>query len=497
MLNGQIQLRPLDWLRQPALQLALAGGLFWLCFLHLTLHYGLEAFVKRYPLTDFGRADNWSKASLIDFLVSIFGAFLIYITAWQIVSRHGSDRRLIWIVAGVGLLAALTLLFMYPITATDLFDYVFHSRILVHYGQNPLVVSPDAFKGDRFLRTVTWTSQPTPYGALWLVLTVPGSLLAGDNLILNLYLMKGLVILSYLGATGLIWAILKHFNPSHRLAGTLLFAWNPLVLFETAGNGHNDMLMMFFALLAVYLLVREQWAWVLPTVIAAMLVKYVVAILFLPFLVYCWKAQDGRRSRLRFLLKTGGLCILLVLLAARFYVPLPKGLLSETDFYSLLAVPSLLFNLVTNAVGHQTAKTITVVTSLAIYLPLYALGLRRFAGAPHLRRLIGLNTWLVTAYLVIACMQFQPWFVVWPIALGIWADDSLGRRLLLVFTATALLSYAANFFWIWNIHRWQHVHVNLMFVALLFLPLLLVVVHTWLGTVRINHLKAAEILTKP
>jgi hypothetical protein len=466
------------WLRSPIFQIAVLGILSWLAYLDLTITYPLLTFVAKYPLTDFGRANDWSQPTLVDFVLSILGVFALYVIAWRVVRQHPRDRRLLWLVVAFGVLFAVTLLAMYTITATDVFEYIFHSRILVRYGQNPLAVPPVTFKGDPFLKNVNWALHPSPYGPLWVLLTVPGTALAGNDLILNLFLMKGLSVLFYVGCTLVVAAILQHRNPSQKVGGTLLFAWNPLVLFEAPGNGHNGIIMMFFALFAIYLLVRQRWLWVLPVLVASVLIKYITAILLLPFLIYCWRAQTDRHNRLMFLVKTCALSGLLVVIAALPFLAVPQGLLEEANFYSLLAVPTLAYNFLKGIHGDKIAKVLTIATGVTTYLVLYAISMRSLARDPRPRRLILLSAWLTTACLGIACMHFQPWFVIWPIALGIWIDHALARRVLLVFTASALLSYAANFFWIWNFRVWQTPQVNAMFVAVIFVPPLLIGVLT-------------------
>ncbi len=458
--------------RHPLVWLALLGCASALAYLYLTLTYPLPAFVSKYPLTDFGRANGWSHASLAGFLISILGAFILYVLAWQIVHRVPRDRRLLWLVVGFAVLFAVILLAMYPITATDIFEYVFHSRILVHYGQNPLAVPPKVFQGDPFLKTVNWAAHPSPYGPLWVLLTVPGSLMGGNDLLLNLFWMKGLSVAFYLGCVLLVAAILRHKDERHQITGTLLFAWNPLVLFEAPGNGHNGIIMMFFALLAIYLLVRRRWEWVIPALIGSVLIKYITAILILPFLIYCWRAQsaDGRRVQLRWFVRTAVISALFVLLAALPFLSVPSGLLEEANFYSLLALPTLAYQFLKNTHGDTVAKLFTIAVSVAAYLAVYALSLRPLSKADRPRQLILLSTWLMVTYLGIACMHFQPWFVIWPVALGIWVNHALVRRVLLVLCASALLSYAANFFWIWNYRAWQNLQVNLLFVTVIFIP---------------------------
>ncbi len=462
------------WARNPLVQFTLVGLLMWLAYLDLTLTYPLKTFVDKYPLTDFGRANNWSQWTLADFLFSILGAFLLYLIAWRIVSRHSQDRRLLWLALAFALLFGVTLLVMYPVSSTDIFEYVFHSRILVHYGQNPLAVPPMVFRGDPFLPTVNWQRHPSPYGPLWVLLTVPGSLIAGDDLILNLVLMKALAVIFYLGCALVIAATLRHKNPGQQIIGTLLFAWNPLVLFEAPGNGHNGIIMMFFALLSIYFLVRRQWLWVIPALVASVLIKYITAILLLPFLVYCWQAQNDRAARWRYLGRTIALTASFVGALILPFLQVPQGLLEEANFYSALAIPSLAYNYLRGIHGNDIAKILTISVCVFSYLVLYALSVRTLTREQRPHRLLVVCTWLIVAYLGIACMHFQPWFAIWPIALGIWVSHPLARRVLVVFTASALLSYAANFVWIWNYRAWQILQVNAMFVAVIFAPPLIV-----------------------
>ena len=461
------------WLGNPLAQLVLICSLTWLAYLDLTLTYPLKPLVEKYPLTDFGRANNWSQLSLADFLLAILGAFGLYLIAWWILARHPRDRRLLLVVVAFAILFGVTLLAMYPISATDIFEYVFHSRILVHYGQKPLAVPPMAFRGDPFLKTVNWARHPSPYGPLWVLLTVPGSLVAGDDLILNLVLMKGLSVLFFAGCVLMIAAILRHKNREQQVVGTLLFAWNPLVLFEAPGNGHNGIIMMLFALMAVYFLVRRQWLWVIPALVASVMVKYITAILLAPFLIYCW-LQNDRTARGRFLVKTGVITAVFVGTIILPFLQVPQGLLEEANFYSALAIPSLAYNFLKGLHGDVIAKIVTIGVCVVSYLIVYALSVRGMTRVDRPRQLIALCTWLVVAYLGIACMHFQPWFAIWPIALGIWVDHPLVRRVLVVFTLSALLSYAANFVWIWNYKAWQILHVNAMFVAVVFAPPLMV-----------------------
>ncbi len=98
-------------------------------------------------------------------------------------------------------------------------------------------------------------STPILYGPSWLAIA---SLLVSagrHNPLLVILLFRGLALFAHLANTGLIWAILTITAPAQRLPGSLLYAWNPLVLLELAGNGHYDGLVICLLLLAIWLYV--------------------------------------------------------------------------------------------------------------------------------------------------------------------------------------------------------------------------------------------------
>ncbi len=227
---------------------------------------------------------------------------------------------------------------------------------------------------------------------------------------------------------------------------------------------------MFFVLVAVYLLTKRRWVWVLPVLVASVLVKYVSAILLLPFGLYCLARYDRWRARWRYLAATTALSALVFFAITARFLSVPTGLLDEANWYSLLAAPTLVFHLVKESVGEVSAKPMVVMGSAAVYLIVYLVSLHFSKYRDDPRGLIALATWLHAAYLVIACVAFMPWFIKWPIALGIWLNHALTRRILLIFTATGLLSYGATFLWVWNYGEWQRIQVNAAYVAIIFAP---------------------------
>ena len=143
----------------------------------------------------------------------------------------------------------------------------------------PFTTLPASLPGDPFQPYVAWQGDPSPYGPLWEALAAGTSLLGGNILWNNLILFKLLVVLAYGVSVGLTYGILRAWRPDWALRGTIFFAWNPLVLFEVAGNGHNDAIVVMFMLAGVFaLMLARRWA-VLPALVAGAFAKFVPILL--------------------------------------------------------------------------------------------------------------------------------------------------------------------------------------------------------------------------
>jgi hypothetical protein len=155
-----------------------------------------------------------------------------------------------------GALVAIVLLYSYPVDAIDVFAYAIYTRGWALHGVNPLAVAPAQFPGnDPWVGLAgEWADAPSPYGPVWQVLSLGTYFAGGGDFLKHLYALKVLMILAYLGSAMLIYLILKQRQPAWALAGTIAFAWNPLVLLAVAQNGHNDIVMIFFLLAAVWAL---------------------------------------------------------------------------------------------------------------------------------------------------------------------------------------------------------------------------------------------------
>jgi hypothetical protein len=283
--------------------LVLCGVAIAAVYAALTATFPLTRYGTRVRLYDWLTITGRSLGGIALYTAAIVSLFLLYWRAWRSLENAPQSARLPWlliVVIAFAAVFALVLIWMYPISATDLFAYFFRSRIWTLYGGDPFVDVPRRFYTDPYLYTISgWLYMGSPYGPLWEWLAAGVALLVSGRLVPNLVALKGVAALFYVGSVLLVYAILKHIAPERRASGTVLFAWNPLLLLEWVGNGHNDAVMVFFILLGVWLWVRHHHLWVLPALVVAALVKAVAVIVIPFFLIATWLQESSPRKRLR------------------------------------------------------------------------------------------------------------------------------------------------------------------------------------------------------
>jgi hypothetical protein len=211
------------------------------------------------PLLDLGKLTRRSPAAALDF-AAVFVALFALSYAAHSLCRGRSSSRAFALVLLVAFLCGLALVFVYPITAADVFEYIAYARITVEHGVNPHLFRPADFPNDPFMTYSAWPYITSPYGPLWTYVSALIGWMSGASLLTYLLLFKGLALLVHLVNSGLIYATLRRWSSSYALAGAVLYAWNPLVLFESAAGAHNDGAVMLPVLAAIYLFVRRRFA---------------------------------------------------------------------------------------------------------------------------------------------------------------------------------------------------------------------------------------------
>ncbi len=412
-------------LRTLMLVLCSAGSLG--IFLFLTLSYPIERDII-FPLADIGSLSHYAPSAAALFGVSMPLLIVFYLSACWMTRRaassdEGLSERAAQIIIIFPILAMLTLAHLYPITSLDSINQAIQVRVLTVHHANPLLVPAATFSGDPFTAYDDAQNLPSPYGPLSIILSAGPALLAGNNLLALALLEKMMPLLFVLGCLRLVWLIASKIAPHRRWQALLLIGWNPLLLLETAGNGHNDSIFLFFVLLAFYWLIAgPRWP-TLPALALAALVN-ALALVFLPLLVVAlWRAGSLLRRVINLL---GGAALALALLIAAL---LPFGgldvigsLLQPANQYAI-SLPALLYGFLQPFYGEPFAdiivKTLAAgcfgVCSLVI---LYRL-VRRATAQPASDKSITPAALITAGYevtfwfFVLAALAFHPRMILW------------------------------------------------------------------------------------
>jgi hypothetical protein len=150
---------------------------------------------------------------------------------------------------------------------------------------------------------------------LWEGLATAVTATIGPKLHSLLLTFKLIGMMAHLGCAALIWLILGNAPPRKQSGYTLLWAWNPALLLTFIVDGHNDVLMIFWLLLGVWVMRQHNITVGFIIMILAPLTKP-IALLPLPlFFIAGWHMLPTMKSKIRFAVISGICAILLVTLA--------------------------------------------------------------------------------------------------------------------------------------------------------------------------------------
>ena len=186
-----------------------------------------------------------------------------------------------------GLIVATTVILAlsYNAFSYDLFNYIFDAKIVTFYHQNPYEHKALDYQYDQWTNFMRSTHRVYPYGPVWIGLTIPLSFLGFNIFLLTFYLFKTLIAASFLGTVYFLKKIIDYSKIQNAWYGITLFALNPLVLVESLVSAHNDTVMMFFAVLALYLLVKKSYVFAFTFLAVSIGIKF-ATILLLPVFIY-------------------------------------------------------------------------------------------------------------------------------------------------------------------------------------------------------------------
>jgi alpha-1,6-mannosyltransferase len=379
----------------------------------------------------------------VELLVYYLGSALLlvpYVGVVLFALTHPVDRRALRLLIGTPVVVLLGLLVVPPTFSIDTYSYIAHgvTGTLVG-GGDPYSVQPSQvlfLPIGQALHELGWIPPPapSPYGPIWSIIEVLVTRLplaiAGQ-----VFLFKAIAAVATLASAAMIWRILGRIRPGQQLAGTLLFLWNPVVLIELAGDGHNDALMIFFVLVAIDAILRSQASRALVATMLGVLVKYLPLIFAPPMAVYELR-RNGHDALVRRFAAGAAISAVVAVLA---FLPFWSGQTFAAVLRSGGGGPWPLWPTIGGVV--QAILAGGIIDSTAAALKTATLGLLFIAYVArqswHVRdddSLIRALANIAFVYMFAISAIFYPWYAILPIAL--FALTETRSALLLVLTMT-------------------------------------------------------------
>lgn len=428
---------------------------------------------------------------LVNMLMGAFvAAFVLYLLAFFLV-RAGLPRG--WGVAAVlapALAFQATLFAMPGLFTTDLFSYVMYGQIAGVLAVNPYTSQPSWFPDVRILQWIhpLWHNAPSIYGPAWTDLAVPlARRVAAATDVDKVLAYKALVNVGHLAGVAALAYVVHRLRPGAVLESALLYTWNPLILFEFGGNGHNDAVMIAVMLLGLALYVSAS-AWLGIVALTVSFLVKMTSVLLVPFYAMAWARAQSTWPRF---FGVGTLAVLTVaVVVVAFYWPWWDGigtigpilLWSQGPMFNNY-VPDILAvglagrrvaesgGLVDPALALEEIRASIKLVARVVFVGICLWELWRVRGGLGVA---GAGARVMLAFLLVVNTWVLPWYFTWPLALGVvlgWRSITLKVLLGFSLSAPAVMYY--HHFW----HPYMSDAVYLLYLA----PLLIAPV-AWLSS---------------
>ena len=227
-----------------------------------------------------------ARMSAFLYLLIVLGLFSGYFYFLYLAVKKRLMKKDAWLIV---LLSAIVLLFSWPAFSYDIFNYLAMAKVGFVYRENPYIIMPIEFTGEPLLEFMHQANTTSVYGPLWLLLSGIIYVLPISHLILEMFSLKLVITIFYLGCCWLIFRLSKQ-----RVFSLVFFGLNPLVLIESLVSAHNDVVMLFFALVWLYFLGAGKKVKSAIFLAASFLVKFTTLVLGV---LYFWPGKIKKKKR--------------------------------------------------------------------------------------------------------------------------------------------------------------------------------------------------------
>ena len=316
-------------------------------------------------------------------------------------------------------IAAHVVVLLIPVVLSrDVYSYIANGRIWSVHGANPYVSTPSAFPGDPILALVghRWVDTPSVYGPLFTELS--GVLARWIRSIPALVTTFRLIAAAAsLGTVALIAATVRRERPARAAFAVAAFGLNPVILFQSVGGGHNDLLVALGLAAAFAMVLADRTLLAVAALTLATLVKASAALPLLLLIVWVVARRPAGR-RVRAALAHGGLVATIggVVAAPFLQTSDPSlGMLELAGHEGWLA-PSRLVRRFLDFVSFDTLGVIARIGFAALLVICMSALVRRVWRSTSVTELGAAWAWSLILLMLLGPILL-PWYVAWSLPL--------------------------------------------------------------------------------
>jgi len=328
-----------------------------------------------------------------------------------------SDKSILYFI-GLGILLRLLLVFAFPNLSDDIYRFIWDGR-LINQGINPFNHLPTYFLengmavpgiNQELFLLLNSPEYYTIYPPLSQAIFSFACWVAPDSYYGSALVMKIFLFLFECGSIFLIFKLLKHFQlPSKNI---LIYVLNPLIILEITGNLHFEGAMIFFLLLAIWLLIKQKQAFS-AMAFALSIVSKLLPLMFLPFLI----KRLGWKKSIRYFIILGLTLVLCFspLLNQTFFNNFANSLdLYFQKFEFNASIYYALRWLGTQIRGYNMIQVLGPILALIVFA---SISFRAYKESlVHYKNLFLACLFAICTYLFLAT-TIHPWYVSMPLAL--------------------------------------------------------------------------------
>jgi hypothetical protein len=316
----------------------------------------------------------------------------------------------------------------------DVYSYAYYGKIASTFHANPYVSTPADYPNDVLASFVgpKWVDTPAVYGALW---TQVSALVtrAADDVAAIVSTFRVIAIAASLATVFVVGGLVRRVRPEREAFAVALVGLNPVVLFQSAASGHNDLLVALAIATALALVFSGRELWATAALALGALVKVTAAV---PLLLL-WVAVAARRprgERIRAVAPHVVLAAALALVAAAPFANTADPTLGvvELGSHEGWLAPSRFFRRLFDALsgdvlGFVPRIAFAVVAVIAVVLVARSLWRR---GPEIGSALVGASWGWGLLCLMLLGPVLLPWYVTWALPLG-WLLPRVPRTVLI------------------------------------------------------------------